>query len=511
MRQAAQYLRMSTDKQPFSIDAQKAAIAEYAAANDIQIVATFVDEARSGLTLSGRESMKRLLAEVMRKDCPFSAVLVFDVTRWGRFQDVDESAYYEYHCRKWGVDVLYVAEAFRDAHPLDALVKQLKRTMAAEYSRELGLKCRAGVVQAVTSGFAAGCLPCLGFRRQAVATDGTAKILLRTRERKPSAGDRVRWVLGPPSEVARVQKMFADYVRGKPIDTICRELVSEGVSSHSGKRVTHYMLLKLLRNPIVLGSFEWGARGKKTRAATGIAPLTDSLRNPDMVPAIVSPETWDLAQAKLDRALSNRELGIPAEILIRRLHDVLCAHPDLRSADFKRYGLSPPSVYSRHFGCLEHAYHLAGVGDDIDIEKRLAVADAHSAAVALRNRFLKDLVSLLAACGVNAKRQFPLGMLLINDVQVVVKVARKTGPERWLAKDLHKAAGRWLLIMRLNEDATTGRDFYLLPPQEMQRFGGQVGGTMNVATLNRLSKFQLGSAPALAHALSELGGQKSLV
>ncbi len=119
--------------------------------------------------------MQRLLSDVTQKDCPFTAILVLDITRWGRFQDVDESAYYEYHCRKWGVEVLYVAEAFRDERPLDSIMKQLKRAMAAEFSRELAVKCMAGILRAVTSGYAVGQLPCLGYRRQAIAAGGEAK------------------------------------------------------------------------------------------------------------------------------------------------------------------------------------------------------------------------------------------------------------------------------------------------------------------------------------------------
>lgn len=74
-------------------------------------------------------------------------MLVLDVSRWGRFQDIDEAAYYEYHCRKHGIAVEYVAEAFgrsASASPFDSILKQLKRAMAGEYSRELGVKARAG-------------------------------------------------------------------------------------------------------------------------------------------------------------------------------------------------------------------------------------------------------------------------------------------------------------------------------------------------------------------------------
>jgi DNA invertase Pin-like site-specific DNA recombinase len=109
---AAQYIRMSTDSQTLPPAMQKHAIQEYADASGLSVVASYEDEGRSGLTLRHRTEMRRLLNDVASDDCPFSVVLVYDVSRWGRFQDTDESAYYEYHCRLHGVEVVYVNEPF---------------------------------------------------------------------------------------------------------------------------------------------------------------------------------------------------------------------------------------------------------------------------------------------------------------------------------------------------------------------------------------------------------------
>ena len=46
---AAQYLRMSTEHQQYSLDNQSTAISAYAMTHNFQIVETYSDEARSGL------------------------------------------------------------------------------------------------------------------------------------------------------------------------------------------------------------------------------------------------------------------------------------------------------------------------------------------------------------------------------------------------------------------------------------------------------------------------------
>src|SRR5687768_3154741 len=106
---AAQYVRMSTDHQRYSTENQGDAIAAYAAIHGMEIVATYADEGKSGLNIGGREALQRLISDIEKGHADFEALLVYDVSRWGRFQDADESAFYEYQCRRAGVRVIYCA------------------------------------------------------------------------------------------------------------------------------------------------------------------------------------------------------------------------------------------------------------------------------------------------------------------------------------------------------------------------------------------------------------------
>ncbi|WP_371811551.1 recombinase family protein [Brucella sp. BO3] len=109
---AAQYLRMSTDHQRYSTENQAGAIQEYAERNNILIVRTYADEGISGLTFKGRPGIQRLVADVESGNADFELVIVYDVSRWGRFQDVDESIYYEVRCRLAGVRLVFCGEQF---------------------------------------------------------------------------------------------------------------------------------------------------------------------------------------------------------------------------------------------------------------------------------------------------------------------------------------------------------------------------------------------------------------
>src|SRR5882762_9410112 len=96
---AAAYVRMSTEHQQYSTNNQMDIIREYATRRNMEIVTSYSDEGKSGLNIQGRDSLTRMISDVENKRTNFSCILVYDVSRWGRFQDADESAYYEYLCK----------------------------------------------------------------------------------------------------------------------------------------------------------------------------------------------------------------------------------------------------------------------------------------------------------------------------------------------------------------------------------------------------------------------------
>jgi DNA invertase Pin-like site-specific DNA recombinase len=200
---AAQYLRMSTDHQHYSLDNQADAIAFYAANHDFQIVRTYSDAARSGLRLQNRPGLKQLLKDVVAGTAEFRAILVYDVSRWGRFQDVDEAAHYEYLCKSSGIPILYCAESFANDNSTSGLIlKALKRTMAGEYSRELSAKVKAGLLRLARLGYKQGGFPPYGMRRLLVDVYGNPKQVLADGERKSLTTERVILVPGPSMRFA---------------------------------------------------------------------------------------------------------------------------------------------------------------------------------------------------------------------------------------------------------------------------------------------------------------------
>jgi predicted site-specific integrase-resolvase len=121
---AVKYVRMSTDHQQYSTENQSDKIDEYAERRGIEILRTYADEGKSGLRIEGRPRLQELIKLVESGQADFQIILVYDISRWGRFQDADESAYYEYICRRAGIQVAYCAEQFEnDGSPVSTIVK----------------------------------------------------------------------------------------------------------------------------------------------------------------------------------------------------------------------------------------------------------------------------------------------------------------------------------------------------------------------------------------------------
>src|SRR5271169_6106244 len=228
---AAAYVRMSTEHQQYSTSNQMDVIRDFAKRRGMQITKDYSDEGKSGLNIKGRDSLTQMIQDVQDGKVNFSSILVYDVSRWGRFQDADESAYYEYICRRAGVAVHYCAEQFEnDGTPGSTIIKTVKRAMAGEYSRELSSKVFQGACRLIQLGFKQGGTAGYGLRRMLVDHTGQKKGMLKMGEHKSIQTDRVILVPGPDEEVEIVHWMYEAFVKeGKSEWDIAKLLNERGI------------------------------------------------------------------------------------------------------------------------------------------------------------------------------------------------------------------------------------------------------------------------------------------
>ena len=414
---AAMYVRMSTEHQQYSIENQAAVIEKYASSRNLVIVRTFLDHGRSGLTLSGRLALCELLQEVQSGMADFEAILVYDVSRWGRFQDADESAYYEYRCKRAHVQVHYCAEQFEnDGSPASTLLKTIKRSMAAEYSRELGVKVFAGQSRLTELGFRQGGVAGFGLRRQLVGLDGVPKQVLAKGERKSIQNDRVILVPGPEEEVKVVRMMFDLYtVSGMGFQRIATILNEKGIKPDGRQRWTKEAVQYLLANPKYAGASVYNRTSFKLSKKVVRNPPSMWVRHDGAFESVVSQEQFFQAQ-NLMRSRQPKYLN--DEVMLEQLRQLWIRTGRL-SADLINQERDAPSVTAilRHFGTLKNAYSLIGYRPDLKTKYDTSIA-RHK--VTRRNLFF-EIKAKLQSCGASVTESGTEGILIVNE-QLTVRV-----------------------------------------------------------------------------------------
>lgn len=460
---AAQYLRMSTEMQEYSLTNQAEAIEQYARQYGFKVVRTYQDAAKSGLFIKYRPGLQQLLIDIVNGSVNYSAVLVYDVSRWGRFQDIDEAAFYEFLCRRAGVAIHYCTEPFRnDGTMSSSIIKALKRSMAAEFSRELGLKSYAGQRRLVQMGFRVGGQAGYGLRRVMVSADGKRKQILRSGEYKNLSTDRVILTPGTRAEVARVREIFCLALRHR-ISEVAQELNKRRVPYCNGQSWTYTRVYKIVTNPKYAGCYVWGSSTMKLGSKRMQTPTNQWVVNPTAFRPIVDPALFD----RVLEAHRRRSRGRSNDKLIRLLERLLKRKGRL-SEDIirKTAGMPSKSTYVSHFGSMMRAYELAGY---IPSSRQLRVHEHLMRMKQLRETVLGEIAKAfpeqVQVCRLRNKRPaLRVDHTLI--VSLLIADCYKTatlGKVRWAVHPHKIESGLVTLLCLANYKFDGVRQFYVMP------------------------------------------------
>lgn len=468
VRRAAMYVRMSTDHQKYSTENQADTIREYASKRGMEIVRRYADEGKSGLKIDGRDALKQLIGDVQTGTADFQVILVLDVTRWGRFQDADESAYYEYICRRAGIEVQYVAEQFEnDGSPVSTIVKGVKRAMAGEYSRELSAKVFAGQCRLIELGFRQGGPAGYGLRRQLLDEQGQPKGLLKRGEHKSLQTDRVILVPGPEDEIENVRWIYKAFVEeDRQEGEIAALLNQRGVTTDLGRPWSRGTVHQVLTNEKYIGNNVFNRRSFKLKIRRVENEPEMWVRADGVFDSIVDPAHFYTAQGIIrerSRRLSDEDMLSK----LRSLHErqgwlsglVIDEAEDMPSS----------SAYGYRFGSLLRAYELVGYTPERDysyIEINRQLRQTYAGIV-------EDAIRQIRELGGEVHREVGSDLLFVNgEIRVSVIICRcqqtATGSYRW---QVHLDTGlRPDITVAIRMDAANAQplDYYLLPALDIE-------------------------------------------
>lgn len=464
---AAEYVRMSTEHQKYSTENQADAIREYAKRRGIEIVRTYADAGKSGLRLDGRDALKQLIDDVQSGHANFHTILVYDVSRWGRFQDADESAYYEYMCKRAGISVQYCAEQFEnDGSPVSTIVKGVKRAMAGEYSRELSTKVFAGQCRLIELGFRQGGPPGYGLRRQLVDQSGASKGELARGEHKSLQTDRVVLVPGPSQEVETVRWMYKTFVEhGKLEREIATLLNEQGITTDLGRPWSRGTVHQVLINEKYVGNNVWNRHSFKLKKKHVHNSPDMWIRADGAFEPIVDRILFEAAQA----IILGRSHRLSDEEMLDGLRLALEKHGYLSGVVIDEAGHLPSSsAYQSRFGSLLRAYRLVGFNPGRDF-RYIEI-----------NRYLRTLypdvisgvITSISGAGGDVAQHPETDILTVNGeftASVVIVRCREThaGSLRWHVRFDAGLSPDITVAVRMDRSNRKPLDYYLLPKLDM--------------------------------------------
>ncbi|PRY05996.1 recombinase family protein [Paraburkholderia sp. BL25I1N1] len=460
---AAQYIRMSTDQQQCSPVFQRQAIAQYAAAHSIRIVRDYEDAGISGLTLRARPALTQLLIDTADPARCFTLILVYDVSRWGRFQDIDESAFYEYVCRRQGVKIIYVAEPFEvDASPLSPVMKALKRVMAGEYSRELSRKVFLGHCILAERGNHVGGRPPYGYQRL-LHDDrhGTTRVLERY-EYKSIRTDRVTLTPGPASHVGIVRKIFQWYAwEQATCAAIAQRLNDTGLLNGDSRVWLPRYVAQILHNPAYVGTGLYSRTSSKLAGEWHRVPEAEWISVPNAFPAIVNLKTFNAVQQRF----ADTRKRPSRKALLDGLRKVVARHGRVNQGLLRRYRRTPSvRAVMTEFGSLNAAYREIGYAPNLNPVREENRDREHR---------MEALVAMLTANALTErghtvtyeKQSLTLCVDHVLTFQLVVRapwMVHGTTPY-WSARWPNLFAIDFLVFCRMARDSKELLDFFVIP------------------------------------------------
>ncbi len=454
---------MSTEHQKYSTENQADVIVQYAERRGFEIVRTYEDAGKSGLKLDGRDALKRLINDVTSGRADFSVILVYDVSRWGRFQDADQSAYYEFICKEAGVTVQYCAEQFENDGSLSAtIIKSMKRAMAGEYSRELSAKVFAGQCRLIKLGFRQGGAAGFGLRRQLVDEHRGAKAVLNRGEHKSLQTDRVVLVPGPNEEVEVVRRIYRQFVLDrKPEAEIATGLNHAGITTDLGRPWTRATIHQILTNEKYAGHnvfnrVSFKLKQKRVRNTPDMLVRCDGAFAP-IVDGDLFAAARQVIMARSRRYSDDEMIGMLATLLRERGR--------LSALIIDEVAEMPSSTaYRSRFGGLTRAYRLVGY----DAGRDLAYIETNRALRVMHASVVTDAIASIEGFGAKAFVDPTTDLITINDeftlsIVIVRSVRTQSGALRWKVRLDAGLRPDVTVALRMDEANEKACDYYVLP------------------------------------------------
>lgn len=300
MKIAVIYARYSSNNQTEqSIEGQVHVCEDYAKRHNIIIVDSYIDRAISGTT-DERDAFQRMLKDSNNKK--WNYVLVYKLDRFAR--NKYESAIHKKHLKDNGITLLSAMENIPET-PEGILLESLLEGMNEYFSKELAQKVSRGLHESRMKGHIIGDVG-YGYIKE------NKKLIINE------------------DEAIILKRIYEDYISGKTILQISRDLENENITN-KGNKLTPQSLRRMLSRKAYTGIYEL-----KGKTYTNIYP------------PIISNELFEKAQKRLD--LTRYGCRKDNHEIFRIKDKLYCGHCNRKMYPFSTK--SRNGNYLRYYKCI---------------------------------------------------------------------------------------------------------------------------------------------------------------
>ena len=263
-----------------SIEGQMRECRDVAKRHGLTVVREYADRRMSG-TNDERPDFQRMLRDADRK--LFDVVITWKNDRFARNRY--DAAIYKQRLKRNGVKIIYAKEIIPDG-PEGIILESLLEGMAEYYSANLSQNIRRGQRENALEGkFIGGTIP-LGYKLDA----GKHYVL-------------------DPEKAPLVRQIFARYVNGESVASICEDLNSKGYTTARGNKFNRSSLHRMLANEKYTGRYRF-----------------DDIENAGAIPRIISDEQFKAAVARAEKNKIHKRAPQNAPVEFLLTGKLFCGH-----------------------------------------------------------------------------------------------------------------------------------------------------------------------------------------
>ena len=300
MKRAIAYLRKSTDLQETSLEQQKENILHFARTHSIKVIEFFAEEA-CGESVEGRPQFRRMIECCKSKEL-FQYVLVYDVSRWGRFENPKEAVYWEVEAEKAGRRVIFISEGFKEESIGTSITNFVKSAEASEYLKNIRRQTTRGMIYYAKDGYWMGGRPPYGYNR-AIVESGRIIEVLPEGKQKNIKGQKIKLVIN--KEQARIIRIiFIMFTKqGMSVNSIVGHLNQSNYPPPRGHMWSKSSIWRILHNDAYIGTLIYNREnGHKRHGKHKYNPQDKWIIVENAHEPIIPKELWEMVKSRTKQA-----------------------------------------------------------------------------------------------------------------------------------------------------------------------------------------------------------------